>query len=447
MTQQVGNEMLVKTYLFLLIFFLKLSETQAGHIEAVISGQENSGPQPKTVMGFYQEAVDLSEFPTPPARFTHAPSTEVTLGDLHGNALKLLYFLIKEGVIDMSSEDYFEFGSLYIDEDFSNPIDPKTKTTPPSFLPLSQQTITQLKSILRRITVLPNRPKIRLIGDVLCDRGANDYLTLKLIEKIAQEKVPLEIILSNHDLDFIRFFFLLPYPPGMMPTDKLSQHFQALVKSVWPNVSLVRFLKAAEVNPELWTEAADIFGRYYLPSLKLFSISFRTDRGEIAYFSHAWTGLEAIEMLAQTYGIAGCDLAKISTNPITLFRCEQAINSQFKKEFFEPPFPNGFMRRIETQLQTVRNYTKPSTGHTQGIIWDLSQFSIYYLIWNRGPEFSLEDGHFMEPFQPIQLDGYAMFYIFGHVGEDSGLSSSAHLDTNLGKTQDFYEGTYRVHRF
>ena len=41
------------------------------------------------------------------------------------------------------------------------------------------------------------------MGDILADRGNNDYLTLKLLEKLHSLEIPYEIMLSNHDLWFI----------------------------------------------------------------------------------------------------------------------------------------------------------------------------------------------------------------------------------------------------
>lgn len=37
----------------------------------------------------------------------------VVLGDLHGSALKLLHFLVKQKIVDISEESYQQFYDLY----------------------------------------------------------------------------------------------------------------------------------------------------------------------------------------------------------------------------------------------------------------------------------------------------------------------------------------------
>ncbi len=46
--------------------------------------------------------------------------------------------------------------------------------------------------------------KLIFIGDTLCDRGNSDYMTLLLYELMAKNKINFTIIVSNHDLGFIR---------------------------------------------------------------------------------------------------------------------------------------------------------------------------------------------------------------------------------------------------
>lgn len=124
------------------------------------------------------------------------PPTEVTIGDLHGNALKLIFVLIKEGVLDLPKDCYDYFVDIYN-------ADPINKDKVNFF----QQ------HILPYITLKPGAEitKIRLIGDELADRGGNDYFTLKILQKLKQllPRNALEIIISNHGTGFLKYYHFL----------------------------------------------------------------------------------------------------------------------------------------------------------------------------------------------------------------------------------------------
>jgi hypothetical protein len=39
---------------------------------------------------------------------------QLTIGDLHGNGLKLMYFLVRQNVIDLDESDYLRFAEIYL---------------------------------------------------------------------------------------------------------------------------------------------------------------------------------------------------------------------------------------------------------------------------------------------------------------------------------------------
>ncbi len=375
------------------------------------------------------EWVDISIPPASQNIRRHQASQEVTLGDLHGNALKLLHFLVREGVFRISSEDYEDFFQLYHGESFS------------AVSSLDPSKIVRFRAILDRIQVEPVFPKIRLIGDTLCDRGANDFFTLKILEKLSLSQVPLEIVLSNHDLEFLRFFFLLPLPPHLLPADKLPLLFKQLQPTVSPSTSLERLINISAVRPEIWNEVGDIFAKHYLPALRIISVSENLDHQELAFFSHAWVGIEAVENLARSYGITNCELSQIQVSREQLKSCVKLINQSFFNELVTPPFPSNGIRRIENQIKSAYNYIDGVGEHHL-----LSDFSIYYTIWNRGSINSRRDSHLHMPSLPEKIEGFSIHYLFGHVGEDANLGPG-NLDTHLGKASGYYEGSYKIHRF
>ena len=99
----------------------------------------------------------------------------LTIGDLHGNTIKLLYFLLRHKIIDFRAEcdkqkTYQAFVDLYEQS--------RDRTLTKPQLETILQTFHQL---VDTIEVIDNDILIRLIGDEVADRGNNDYFTLKLL--------------------------------------------------------------------------------------------------------------------------------------------------------------------------------------------------------------------------------------------------------------------------
>lgn len=128
------------------------------------------------------EEVDLKVYP----RQVRDPSDkEVTIGDLHGNTMKFIWIMIHEGAMEMSETDFNRMWQLY--DNLGN--SPNEN---------SSSDLTEFQAILRQAKLNP-KVKLRLIGNVFADRGNNDYLTLKVLEKLHTSGVSPEIIYSNHD--------------------------------------------------------------------------------------------------------------------------------------------------------------------------------------------------------------------------------------------------------
>ncbi len=109
----------------------------------------------------------------------------ITLGDMHGNALKLFYILIQKGVLQVDKAQYAQFYTIY-----NKPVE---KLTP--------QDINDFKQLVDIIPVKPG-PFIRILGDELADRGSNDFYTLYLLKHLHANGVAFDINQSNHSLEF-----------------------------------------------------------------------------------------------------------------------------------------------------------------------------------------------------------------------------------------------------
>src|SRR5580765_5689167 len=113
------------------------------------------------------QKANIDTYPELDIKHPGAEGTEFTIGDLHGNALKFLYFLVRHGILSISREQYKTLVKIY-----HTPVDD-----------LDHNQLQQFKTILNQAKV-NNKGKIRLIGDEHADRGMNDYFTLKIIEKL-----------------------------------------------------------------------------------------------------------------------------------------------------------------------------------------------------------------------------------------------------------------------
>jgi hypothetical protein len=108
----------------------------------------------------------------------------LTLGDLHGNTLKLLWHLVKNGLVSLSEESYKKFVELYN----------KGPT----------KDYTAFDNILTEMKVkAPEGFLLRFIGDTLADRGQDDTFTFKLLDKLRENGLKTEESISNHNLEMI----------------------------------------------------------------------------------------------------------------------------------------------------------------------------------------------------------------------------------------------------
>ena len=56
-----------------------------------------------------EEGVDIEKYPD--SIFSLDESHEITLGDLHGNALKFFFILVKNGIIRVKEDDFY-YGNM-----------------------------------------------------------------------------------------------------------------------------------------------------------------------------------------------------------------------------------------------------------------------------------------------------------------------------------------------
>lgn len=197
-------------------------------------------------------------------------SREITIGDLHGSALKLVEHLVMTNQVYLSPEDFEQFADIYVElqnesADFLYPDLPReddpgyqdaldnVNSKRDSFIANHQS----LMDIIDQMNFdVPDKKKLRLIGDVLYDRGVSDLVTMKLIAKM-RESNEVQVLFSNHD-SFSANMGL----GSLMPLDYLSQ------------------LIARKVDPGLYKSMRT----EYLSQLELFDYDVQNND----FFSHAF---------------------------------------------------------------------------------------------------------------------------------------------------------------
>ncbi len=390
--------------------------------------EDASNPPSQPMTSLIEElGVDLTKMPQGIALRKHPKEKTITLGDLHGNALKLIHFLIKEGVFKVKQQYYSIFIELYQEEERSAE----------SILDTRQ--LQWLNHFIDGIKVQSPPPLIRLLGDLLCDRGANDYLTLKILKRLVGARVPLEITLSNHDLEFLHFYQKLTKLEGPINSHKIP----VAMVAVTPSVSLTKMQQLLTRFPTLLNEVKGIIESVYLPSLKLISLRKNDNDKKIALFSHAYTGIESISEIAGAIGAQGCSEFEIAASSSQLETCVQRVNDWFQLKMQSKLEFRHFLNTMKKESLRANLFLARPPSSPARSLSHIGEFPIFYTLWNREPG---SPAHFRGVNRPAIISEYAVEYIFGHVGEVMPLTEG-NLDTNLGKLIGLEIGRYRVHIF
>ena len=137
-------------------------------------------------------SVDIYCPPSP--KSSSFKDCELTIGDLHSNAILFLYFLQQHKIISLTDKQYKDLVHHYVSLEQA-----QEKQMP------SEQVIFKTQKVAEIIESLPviNKPRLRLIGDEMADRGVNDLFILLILKKLYENEVPYKILLSNHGLCFI----------------------------------------------------------------------------------------------------------------------------------------------------------------------------------------------------------------------------------------------------
>lgn len=199
-------------------------------------------------------------------------SIVLAAGDMHGNAMKLIYFLIKEGVLQLENEaeDYEHLRLIYL-----TPVEQLTTID-----------LAKFKAILNNAT-LQYPKQLILLGDEMADRGMNDWYILQILDKL--DPLPFDLCLSNHSSIFLQ----------RMAENK--PHAGVPIVAPYQQQSLNHLFILISKKIITLSDVQSLVKKNYHTHLKL--IAYHRHQDDITLFTHAVVGLETITQIADKLGV------------------------------------------------------------------------------------------------------------------------------------------------
>lgn len=299
---------------------------------------------------------------------------QFTVGDLHGNAAKLLFILFEHGIASgLSKSDHKTLYYVY-----NTPVEWLTAEDLATFMQLLDQ------------MTLDKGFRLRLIGDELCDRGENDYFTLLILQRLKKDIV-VDIVLSNHGA-----LFLEAYSSQTFSTKNLYEGQEQSMHNM-------QFLLAKKlINRK---SVNTLIEESYIPSLKLIDFVLSWDRTKLILCTHAPAGLNAIEAVAKKFKVPFN-----VTSVMHLCHTIKLINDEFRLRLH-----NGGINQLYNRENCLRKRLS------------LAADPIGYLLWNRDvTSLPLSTG----------IRGCDITFIHGHEGSSGVENNRICLNDVFGKSKD-----------
>lgn len=320
-------------------------------------------------------------------------ATNICVGDLHGNAIKLLYFLVRHGICSISPTDYERLVQIY-----------KTRQED-----LNSDLIHEFNKIVSGLQISKSNTLVRLIGDELADRGSNDYFVLKILQKLHDGGVKTEILLSNHGIEFVAAYELFEQRNKEFAPTLLDPFHHA--PSLYALSNLVK--KGLVTHQEVF----NIISSSYKPNLKLIGYSLDLKTGSITIFSHAGMGLKVIKMLAKKFEVSYHD-----DSIFTLANTIEKINKEFMLSVM-----GDKVNRLYSRNEMMKGYLGKMKLNDNN--------ALEFVLWNRAYE---------ELDRPIRHNGYSVSFVHGHDSTEKSIGNIYNLDDSVGKDITLHQGEYKA---
>jgi hypothetical protein len=338
-----------------------------------------------------------------PKKLKH-PNKHVSLGDAHGSALKIIYTLIEEGILELKNPDadYARLKKIY--------------DTPTQALTKAQ--LIEFNQIISNAKTNPGR-SITFIGDELADRGKNDYLTLVVFARLNRDKdVDADCLLSNHGMEFLRLYreFIRT---NQFPTDSY------LAEQACSYSKMLFLINKGLLDKE---EVQALIEQSYKPMLKAIDYTLSPE-GELSLFTHAVCGLETVKALAEVYGIKYSD--KTRKNLIdTIDKINETVQEKLQNDELV------MSRRGYPKINTPFNV--PLTNPLLRLTWNRVLGDQLITKTEGGLEVNFVHGH-VGPYYEGPTSHQNLDNLFGF--EQDGLRSSKTGFGLFGEVEHFTRGT------
>lgn len=292
---------------------------------------------------------DISKYPTDIHPLAGDASLELVLGDLHGNALAWVYYLIKFGIMSMNEANYLSmaksygyFAALQI-----NQWDDVPKDTIKSEL---WNFVARLQSANIHCSA-----NILLIGDETCDRGALDYFVLRIYEQLQSSGVVVQTLLSNHGFEFIRAYEQL--------SDGYLYKLYSKTLSLSQSISMLRMQYLLELGCLEWQQIHCLVKKHYFPTIQAVGYSVDEAKNQCLLHTHAPCCLSVVRALAQKFNVT---FEQGSARAMA--KSIDAINQAFSESLM-----SGQLRRM-VDLKLLDS----------GIVRNFKTHPLEFIMWNRG---------------------------------------------------------------
>jgi len=316
----------------------------------------------------------------------HHKDATISIGDLHGNAQKLLYFLISNNIVQSSGKDYKSFSKIY-------------KKSPTEITP---EDLVRFREIIDSL-VINHDNKLMFLGDDLSDRGMNDYYTLYIFKKLDESKVNFKVVLSNHGNFFIRTyerpeqsFSINPYGEGQ---------YEDVVRSM---LNMGKFIERGLITQQ---SVIEILERNYFKHIVLPGVVVDKANSELTIYSHAPIDVSMLLSLGKDLHVVFMD-----DNFSHLVHGLDGINKKIQMWISKKEFTSHYNRLKDTHKLLH------SPSYLEEVIWNRD-----YSILNRD-------------YEP-ENKSYKVNYVHGHDSAPNVFD----LDNEFGKGDDNDIGAYAIH--
>ncbi len=361
----------------------------------------------------HQEEVDIYQYPNVNAVNQAKAGDEITLGDLHGNAMKLMFSLIYHGfVTNINEDDYAELVRIY-----------RTSATD-----LTEKDLTDFQKIVDTAKY-HSGALLRLIGDTMCDRGQHDYCTLKILKKLRENGVTVEILFSNHDAEFIRAY---ETQKNVAPVF-FSELFSDSIENASSMESLQMMIDRGLVKIE---DIYQLIDEAYKPFLKAYSYKLNEDKSAITIFTHAISGLTTLENAAKHKFI---QVAYADHTALELAHTMDKVNKKFREHVEQNTVCTLYnpldMKRGYYQERNRANLSSEPSAAFAALAWQRNKVAHQFK-------------------NPSQYCDYKLYFVHGHDPQEEERAGKAknpdgHIfnidnDNLLGKFEHLNAGIYTV---